>query len=60
MIIGIAGLIIWPFVFGTMALIFGSIGLAKNEEKYATAAVILGFVDLAWTFIVLMLGLTFF
>lgn len=44
LILGIIGLYFFSFVLGTLAIIFGAIGM-KNRQKYSKAGLILGIMD---------------
>ncbi len=57
---GLAGLLILPFIFGVVAIVFGAISLGKilkHPDRYkglgfAIAALIIGVVDIVWVLIV--------
>lgn len=52
LVLGIIGLIIFPVIFSTLAIIFGAIGLHK-DQKFAKAGLILGIVG--WVIWIIML-----
>jgi len=54
--LSLVGLLIVPFFFGILAIIFSAIGMSKGQ-KYATAGLIIGIFDLFWTFIMLAFGI---
>ena len=51
LVCGIVGLLIAPFILSTLAIIFGAIGINRNE-KYAKAGLILGIIGWVIMFIV--------
>ena len=61
---GLAGLLVLPFIFGTIAIVFGAISLGrilKHPDRYkglgfAIAALIIGVVDFVWVLIVVAAG----
>ncbi len=59
LVIGIVGLVFMPVILGILAVIFGAIGMNK-EQKYAKAGFILGIIDIVWFFIAMLLfGMAF-
>ncbi len=49
---GIVGFFVFQIVLGVLAIIFGAIGMGK-EQKYATAGLVWGIVDVVFFFILM-------
>jgi hypothetical protein len=56
LVLSLIGLLIIPFLFGLLGIIFSGVGLSRNREEYrghgtATAGLIIGIIDILWGFI---------
>jgi len=58
LVLGICGIFFLPILLGILAIIFGSIGISRNQ-KYAKAGLILGILDLIIGIIFAVLILSF-
>lgn len=55
LVLSLIGLLIIPFLFGALGLIFSGVGLSKSPDEYsgkgnAIAGLVIGVVDLIWGF----------
>ncbi len=52
LVCGIISLFILPFIFGIISIIFGVVGLSRQEEKkvYSIIGIILGVIGILWSF----------
>lgn len=55
LVLSLVGILIIPFLFGLMGLIFSGVGLSKPKQTYkgrgaAVAGLIIGIIDLIWGF----------
>ena len=52
LVCGLISLFVLPFIFGIISIIFGIVGLSKQEEKkvYSIIGIILGVIGILWAF----------
>lgn len=58
LILGLIGLFICPFILSILGIIFGAIGMCKNQ-KYSVAGLILSIIGIFWGFVLVTLWLVF-
>lgn len=61
LVLGICALLIYPIITGVLAIIFGAVAKSKgNTGGMATAGIVCGSIGVAWFFIALAIGISFF
>ena len=53
LVLGILGFFLFPFVLSVLAIIFGAVGMNRNE-RHAKAGLILGIAGFIWGFLMIL------
>ena len=59
LVLGICGLFVFPFILSILAIVFGSIGMNRNE-KHAKTGMILGIFGFVFAVLLLVLFMSIF